>query len=100
VIEDHVIDVGFDHFDNETASEYTQLGFAFDALRVRRIPLAHVLASSVLTRDERMTIESIMENVLKRNLVSLGKSESAIETIKSYLSEKKGAVVSSPSDKK
>lgn len=87
-IEENVIQAGFDYFDAETGGEYAKLGFSFDALRTRRIPIGHILGSvDLLSRDERMSVEMILENVLRRKLVSLGKTDLVVTSINKYLTE-------------
>lgn len=87
-IEEHIIQAGFNHFDAKTGAEYAQLGFALDALRTRHIPIAFIFGTTnLLTRDERMSIEMILENVLRRKLVSLGRTETVVEAINKHLEE-------------
>ena len=86
-VESHIIREGNNNFTAETGSEYTALGFAFDDLRAHRIPpLAHILTTpGLLTLDETMSLERILENLIKRKLIALGKSDQAIQSILSRL---------------
>ena len=75
-VEQQILDCGEDYFDdNTTLGEYTRLGFTFDRLRFKGThPITVILNEGLLTKEEEMEVESLMENVMKRKIISLGLS--------------------------